>query len=112
MQHSLKRLSRMSAGMFELSVERNAKRHPVLRRGDLRGCVEQALHELAFFADGKRLSVSVDLLPATGDLYFEAGQIEQVLLNLVDNACKFTPAGGSVEIQGYPYFWERRVIGL
>ena len=112
MQHSLKRLSRMSAGMFELSVERHSKRHPMLRQGDLRGCVEQALHELALFADGKRLSVSVDLLPTTGDLYFEAEQIEQVLLNLLDNACKFTPAGGSIEIHGYPYSWERGVIGL
>lgn len=112
MQHSLKRLSRMASGMFELSVERYSKRQPLVRRGDLRGCVEQALHELAHFADGKRLTVSVDLAPAVGDLYFEAGQIEQVLLNLLDNACKFTPAGGSIEIQGYPYFWERRGIGL
>jgi signal transduction histidine kinase len=112
MQHSLKRLSRMASGMFELSVDRHSKRHPLLRQGDLRGCVEQALHELAHLADGKRLAVSVDLLPAMGDLYFESGQIEQVLLNLLDNACKFTPAGGSVEIQGYPYFWERGVFGL
>ncbi len=108
MQHSLKRLSRMASGMFELSVGRHAKRHPVLRPGDLRGCVEQVLHELAHFADGKRLSVLVDLLPATGDLYFESGQIEQVLLNLLDNACKFTPAGGSVEIKGYPHFCKQR----
>jgi signal transduction histidine kinase len=108
MQHSLKRLSRMASGMFELSVGRHAKRQPALRRAELRGCVDQVLHELALFADGKRLSVSVDLAPVVGDLQFEPGQIEQLLLNLLDNACKFTPAGGTVEVRGYPFFWERR----
>ena len=112
MQHSLKRLSRMSSAMFELSAGRHALRPPALRRADLRDCIDQVLHELGLFAEGKRLSISVDLIPAAGELRFEPGRVEQVLLNLLDNACKFTPAGGSVEIRGYPYFWERRTMAL
>jgi two-component system clock-associated histidine kinase SasA len=53
--------------------------------------------------------VSVELLPEEGEAYLEPGQIEQVLMNLLDNACKFTPKGGSIKIKGYPFFWERRV---
>jgi K+-sensing histidine kinase KdpD len=34
--------------------------------------------------------------------------MEQVFLNILDNACRFTPKGGSIEIRGYPFFWERR----
>jgi signal transduction histidine kinase len=41
-------------------------------------------------------------------MYFEPEQLEQVALNLLDNACKFTPKIGLVEVTGYPYFWERR----
>src|SRR5262249_22968706 len=41
---------------------------------------------------------------------FEADQIEQVLVNILDNACKFTPRSGSIEIRGYPFFWERRMV--
>jgi signal transduction histidine kinase len=32
----------------------------------------------------------------------------QVLVNNLDNACKFAPRGGTVEIKGYPCFWDRR----
>ena len=110
MQHSIDRLSRMASAMFELSVGRHVKRHPELRQGDIRTCVEQALHEVAPFADEKSLAITPDLEPCGDGLYFESGQIEQVLINILDNACKFTPKAGSIEIRGYPYFWERRHV--
>jgi signal transduction histidine kinase len=110
MQHSAKRLSRMATAMFELSVGRHVKWRPDLQPGDLRGCLEQALHEIAIFADQKCIFISSDMAPSN-DVCFEAGQIEQVLVNILDNACKFTPKGGAIEIRGYPYFWERRKQG-
>lgn len=109
MQHSAKRLSRMTSAMFQLSVGRHVKRRPDLRPGDIRECLEQALHEINPFADEKGIAIRVDLAPCEIPLYFEAGQIEQVLLNVLDNACKFTPKSGSIDIRGYPYFWERRM---
>ena len=112
MQHSTKRLSRMASAMFELSVGRHVKKRPDLRKGDIRECVEQALHEVTPFIDGKKLSLAVDLDREVGTLYMEPGQIEQVLINLLDNACKFTPKTGSIEIRGYPFFWERRAMKL
>jgi len=109
MHHSSKRLSRMAAAMFELSVGRRIDRQPDLRQGDIRECMEQTLHEIAPIADGKRISVAVDFEPEPGPLCFEAGQIEQLLINILDNACKFTPKRGEITIQGRPHFWERRV---
>jgi signal transduction histidine kinase len=112
MQHSTKRLSRMASAMFELSVGRHVKWQPDLRKGDIRECVEQALHEVTPFIDGKNLSLTVDMDREIGALYLEPGQIEQVLINLLDNACKFTPKNGSIEIRGYPFFWDRRGMRL
>jgi signal transduction histidine kinase len=108
MQHSTKRLSRMAAAMFQLSVGRHVKRRVDLQRGDIRECLEQALHEIAPFADDKAIAITTDLGSCDDSLYFEAGQIEQVLINVLDNACKFTPRAGAIELRGYPYFWERR----
>jgi signal transduction histidine kinase len=34
--------------------------------------------------------------------------MEQVLINILDNACKFTPKSGTIEVHGYPFFWDRR----
>jgi signal transduction histidine kinase len=110
MQHSTKRISRMASDMFELSVGRHVKKQLDLRRGDVRECIQQALHEITPIADSKSITISTDLDAAPGALYFEAGQIEQAVINLLDNACKFTPKAGTIDIQGYPFFWERRGV--
>lgn len=110
MHQSIKRLSRMASAMFELGVGRQAKRRPNLRRADMREPVEQALHEITLLANSKNISISVELAPEEGNVYLESGQIEQVLMNLLDNACKFTPKGGSIKVRGYPFFWERRAM--
>jgi signal transduction histidine kinase len=108
MQHSAKRLSRMASAMFQLSVGKQLQTSPDLRPNDLRDCLNQALYELMPFTEEKSITVTVDFDPAGETLYFERPQIEQLLINLLDNACQFTPKFGFIEIRGYPYFWERR----
>src|SRR5919109_2497034 len=39
---------------------------------------------------------------------FDAAKIQRVISNLLENASKFTPAGGTVWLHGEPYMWERR----
>jgi two-component system sensor histidine kinase ResE len=41
-------------------------------------------------------------------LPFDARLVRQVLLNLLENARRFTPPGGRVTISLKPHFWERR----
>ena len=108
MHYSAKRLSRMASAMFQLSIGQHVETKPNLQKGDIRECIDQAMHELMPFADEKRISFSVELSPMEDPLFFERSQLEQVLINILDNACKFTPKSGLVEIQGYPFFWDRR----
>jgi signal transduction histidine kinase len=110
MSHSTKRLSQMASAMFEVSIGRYVKRRPDLSPGDIRACVEQARHEMLPIAEEKRISIYTNLQPERHSLHFERGQIEQVLINILDNACKFTPGGGVVSIEGYPFFWDRPAL--
>jgi signal transduction histidine kinase len=108
MLHSATRLSRISNGMFQLTVPHTVDQKAKLEKGDIRDCLDQALHEVALVLEDKRISVAVEIEPAPDGLFFEKSQIEQTLVNLLDNACRFTPRDGTIEIKGYPFFWERR----
>lgn len=106
MDHSAKRLSRMASAMFQLSVGRVLESKPHLQAGDLRECLEQALHEVLPLTSPKGIEVLFDWVSPPAPVYFEASQMEQVFINLLENACKFTPKRGIVEIRGYPWQWD------
>lgn len=111
MQRSTGRISAMASAMFELSAGPRLGRSPDLREADILEPIRQALHEIAPVAREKHIEVRADrVTPPPLPLHFEPSQMEQVLVNLLDNACKFVPKFGLIEVRAYPYFWERRQL--
>lgn len=109
MQQSACRLARMASSLYDLSVVRRLQMPLEARPHPIDDCIEQAIHELAFFTEEKRIAITVRLTPLDdAELCFDPARIEQLMVNLLDNACKFTPKQGAIEVFGYPYFWERR----
>lgn len=107
MLHSATRLSRASNGMFQLSVPHHVDQKLNLEKADIRECLEQALLEVARVLEDKRISIAAEIERAPDGLLFEKSQMEQIFINLLDNACRFTPRDGKIEIRGYPFFWDR-----
>jgi signal transduction histidine kinase len=96
----------MANAMFQLSIAQKVESPARLRKGEIRDTIERALHEIMPVVAEKQISISVDTANCIGDVFFEETQIEQVVLNLLDNACKFTLRGGSISARGYPCCWD------
>jgi signal transduction histidine kinase len=44
------------------------------------------------------------------EFLFDSAKVERVISNLLENAAKYTPAGGTVWLHAEPYMWERRGV--
>jgi len=62
--------------------------------------VRQSVQLLGPRAQGKQLTLAVDLSADLPELFGDSRRVRQVLLNLLSNAVKFTPAGGGVTVEG------------
>lgn len=101
MQASARRMLRMASAMFALNIGKNAKPPQELLENDVRDCLDQALQEVVTFADEKRITINAQVAPCDFPLFFDRGQIEQVLINILGNSCKFSPRAGVISIFGY-----------
>jgi signal transduction histidine kinase len=86
MQHSIAKLTRMAATMLQLSVGRQVEKGLELRAASIRACIDHAVHEITPAAAGKAIELRVKVVEPEEALYLEPQQIEQVLVNLLDNA--------------------------
>jgi signal transduction histidine kinase len=108
MQHSVRRMTRLANGMLQISVGREPDSEPAKKVGDINALIQRAIDEVKPVAESKQLNLNVDVTPPPEPLQFEPWQIEQVLVNLLDNACRLTRRGESVLVKAFPTFWDRR----
>ena len=99
-QRSLTRLCRLVEAMMDLGAGSPAQTKLRLGNGNIDACVQQAVHEVLPYVENKHISLNMDIETPEGPLLFDSDQLEQVLVNLLDNACKFTPKGGSIRVKG------------
>src|SRR3954463_16262146 len=83
-------VSRIISGKFKLNVG------PVA----VRQLVGDALSTVAPAAERKGVRIVTAIEPAVDTVHADPDRLQQVLWNLLTNAVKFTPTGGSVEVSG------------
>jgi signal transduction histidine kinase len=81
-------ISKVEAGRMDLAYERT----PI---GSIIDVVRSVITAVAA---KKGIELDVDVPPALPEVYVDPGRIKQVLYNLIANAIKFTPRGGTVRV--------------
>jgi len=81
-------LSRLESGQAPLAME------PV----DVGRMLEQTVERMLSQAKRKGLKLALEIAPDLPSIVGDAQRLEQAVVNLLDNAIKFTPEGGSVRV--------------
>jgi signal transduction histidine kinase len=108
-KESCERLVRLVSMFLNYSALESGKLVLQLRENDMRDCLDELAKRWsdAFQRKGVRLEATFD--PSIPNFRFDYQKVQQAAANLLDNALKHTPGGGSVTLRAMPHFWERRV---
>jgi cell cycle sensor histidine kinase DivJ len=86
--NSILDVSRIESGAYPMSPE-------LFRFAD---AVDMCRSMMSLQAEEKRIEFSARVAADIGDIHADRRAVQQILINLVSNAIKFTPAGGKVSI--------------
>ncbi|MFZ0412738.1 MAG: HAMP domain-containing sensor histidine kinase [Candidatus Acidiferrales bacterium] len=108
-KESCDRLVRLVSMFLNYSALESGKLVLQLRENDLRDCIQDVTcrWQDAF----QRASVRLDskLHANLPRFKFDYQKVQQIVANLLDNALKHTPNGGTITLVAEPHFWERRI---
>ncbi|MCX7661818.1 MAG: ATP-binding protein, partial [Candidatus Omnitrophica bacterium] len=96
------RLANLIEDLLDLSKIESGKMKMHFEALDLRPIVESALNILENNIKEKKLSVTIDISEDLPKVLIDEKRILQVFLNLLDNAVKYTPQNGRINIRAYP----------
>ena len=111
-KESCDRLVRLVSMFLNYSALESGKLVLQLHDNDLGDCIRDLAGRWqdGFHRAGVRLEVKVS--PQLPIFKFDYQKVQQCIVNLLDNALKHTPAGGSVTLSAQPHFWERRMTDV
>ncbi len=92
--------TRLVDDLFDISRIVSGKLELKLRLVAVFPIVMAAVDVLRPAAEGKGIRLAVDVDPEVGEALVDAERLQQVVWNLLSNAIRFTPKGGSVHVSG------------
>ena len=100
---AIERQSRVQTQLVEdlLDVSRIIQGKLSLKTGwfNIVKTIEMAMNSVCFTAEAKSVTVNSQLDPKFGLIWGDIHRLQQIVSNLLTNAVKFTPAGGTVELR-------------
>ncbi len=111
-QQGVQRSCRLANSLAQAFLSEASTMPPLLKAGDMEESLRQAISEVAPVAEARHVLIETEMLPPLAPLVFDSALIAQVLVNILDDCCRFTPKGGLVSVRGRPVFWNRRAPNL
>lgn len=107
---SSRRMLRLVNALGDLSALHGREKNLQLEQGDIRKCVARSVYDLKQAAEKRGVFLELACGVEMPLFRLDCDRMGQVVTNLVENAIKFTPAGGTIRVRCEPYFWERRSV--
>jgi len=92
---------RLIEELLDISRVVNGKLHLKKEPVDLSAMITAAVEPMRETAARRDLRFEVSVAPSIGAMLGDAGRLQQVVWNLVTNAFKFTPDGGTVRLEAF-----------
>jgi signal transduction histidine kinase len=77
-------------------------------KGNLNTCLSEVCQLWSNNFQDKGLALYFLPNEKVGEFVFDSPKVQRVVSNLLDNASKYTPSGGTVWLHAEPHMWERR----
>jgi signal transduction histidine kinase len=97
-ERSTKAQARLIDEILDVSYVATGKLQLTLAPLSIRAVIEAACSAIRPTIEAKELSLQLAFAPLSGTPLGDAGRLQQVFWNLLTNAVKFTPGGGSITI--------------
>jgi len=94
----IEKLAQMVEELVELSLIESGQARLHKQPSDIREVIEHSVNRLAPLAERGGLSINLLMPQNLPQLMFDRDKIEQVMVNLIHNAIKFTAPGGRITI--------------
>ncbi len=111
-KESCDRLVRLVSMFLNYSALESGKLVLHLRDNDLRDCLTEIVSRWQDAFQRKQVRLESHVSAKLEPFKFDYQKVQQSVANLLDNALKHTPAGGSVVLTSEPHFWDRRAAAL
>jgi len=102
------RLQRYIQDFLSFSVLETGELKMKFESGNINACLSEVCRLWSPRFQEKGLALYFLANEKVFEFSFDAPKLERVISNLLENASKFTPSGGTVWLHAEPYMWERR----
>ncbi|HXY10527.1 MAG TPA: HAMP domain-containing sensor histidine kinase [Terriglobales bacterium] len=110
MSSSGHRLQQFIQDFLSYSVLETGEMKMHFETGDLNACLSEVCRLWSRTFQERGLALYFLPNQKLTEFPFDAAKVQRVISNLLDNASKFTPSGGTVWLHAEPYMWDRRTV--